>query len=161
MAVNAYLVIDGIKGPSTSKKDAIDVLSFSFGSSNASTLGAGASGAESRAGRADISDLNIMKVLDKTSPLLFESCVTGKKIPKVELIYDKPMGDKQEDYYKIHLEDAHITSVQQSGSSENPTESLSIAFAKIKISYNPEKIDGKSLEGWVEKGFDTHKLIKW
>ncbi len=33
MAVNAYLVIDGRPGPSTSKQDAIDILSFSFGAS--------------------------------------------------------------------------------------------------------------------------------
>ena len=33
MAVNAYLVIDGRPGPSTSKADAIDILSFSFGAS--------------------------------------------------------------------------------------------------------------------------------
>ncbi len=33
MAVNAYLIIDGRPGPSTSKKDAIDILSFSFGAS--------------------------------------------------------------------------------------------------------------------------------
>ena len=35
MAVNAYLVIDGRPGPSTSKADAIDILSFSFGASQA------------------------------------------------------------------------------------------------------------------------------
>ncbi len=33
MAVNAYLIIDGRPGPSTSKQDAIDILSFSFGAS--------------------------------------------------------------------------------------------------------------------------------
>ena len=33
MAVNAYLVIDGRPGPSTSKTNAIDILSFSFGAS--------------------------------------------------------------------------------------------------------------------------------
>ena len=33
-AVNAYLIIDGRPGPSTSKQQAIDILSFSFGASN-------------------------------------------------------------------------------------------------------------------------------
>ena len=33
MAVNAYFVIDGIPGPSTSRSNAIDILSFSFGAS--------------------------------------------------------------------------------------------------------------------------------
>ena len=80
-----------------------------------------------------------MKVLDKTSPLLFDDCVTGNYLKKVDIIYDKPMGESQEDYFKIHMEDALITSIQLSGSTENPTESVSFAFSKVKVSYNPEE----------------------
>jgi type VI secretion system secreted protein Hcp len=159
MAVNAYLVIDGRPGPSTSKQDAIDILSFSFGASMSAVIGAGSSGGESRAGRANLSDVTIMKVLDKTSPLLFDDCVTGNYLTKVDLIYDKPMGDSQEDYFKIHMEDALITSIQLSGSNENPMESISFAFSKVKVSYNPEK-DG-ALEGFIDKGFDVLKLKPW
>jgi type VI secretion system secreted protein Hcp len=159
MAVNAYLVIDGRPGPSTSKQDAIDILSFSFGASMSAVIGAGSSGGESRAGRANLSDVTIMKVLDKTSPLLFDDCVTGNYLTKVDLIYDKPMGDSQEDYFKIHMEDALITSIQLSGSNENPMESISFAFSKVKVSYNPEE-DG-ALEGFIDKGFDVLKLKPW
>jgi type VI secretion system secreted protein Hcp len=159
MAVNAYLVIDGRPGPSTSKQDAIDILSFSFGASMQAVIGAGSSGGEARSGRANVSDVTIMKVLDKTSPLLFDDCVTGNYLKKVDIIYDKPMGDSQEDYFKIHMEDALITSIQLSGSSENPVESISFAFSKVKVSYNPEE-DG-SLKGFIDKGFDVLKLKPW
>lgn len=159
MAVNAYLKIDGVPGASTSKKDYIDVMSFSFGASMQHVIGHASAGGESRVGRANLSDLTIMKALDKTSPLLFENCVTGKIIKKVDLVYDKPVGDKQDDYYKISMENVLITSVQNSGSSENPTESISFAFDKIKVSYNPE--DKGKLQGWVEKGFDVTTLKKW
>jgi type VI secretion system secreted protein Hcp len=159
MAVNAYLVIDGRPGPSTSKQDAIDILSFSFGASQTAVIGAGSSGGEARSGRANVSDVTIMKVLDKTSPLLFDDCVTGNYLKKVDIIYDKPMGDSQEDYFKIHMEDALITSIQLSGSSENPVESISFAFSKVKVSYNPEE-DG-ALKGFIDKGFDVLKLKPW
>jgi len=159
MAVNAYLIIDGVPGPSTSKEKAIDILSFSFGASNAAVIGVGSSGSEARAGRANLSDVTVMKVVDKTSPLLFEHCVTGNYLKKVDIIYDKPMGDDQEDYYKIHMENALITSIQHSGSAENPTESISFAYSKIKVSYNPEQ-DG-SLKGFIDKGFDVLKLKPW
>jgi type VI secretion system secreted protein Hcp len=159
MAVNAYLMIDGRPGPSTSKQDAIDILSFSFGASQTAVIGQGSSGGEARAGRANVSDVTIMKVLDKTSPLLFDDCVTGNYLKKVDIIYDKPMGDSQEDYFKIHMEDALITSIQLSGSSENPVESISFAFSKVKVSYNPEE-DG-SLKGFIDKGFDVLKLKPW
>ncbi len=159
MAVNAYLVIDGRPGPSTSKTDAIDILSFSFGATMSAVIGAGSSGSEARAGRANVSDVTIMKVLDKTSPLLFDDCVTGNYLKKVDVIYDKPMGDNQEDYFKIHMEDALITSIQLSGSSENPMESISFAFSKVKVSYNPE--ENGSLKGFIDKGFDVLKLKPW
>jgi len=159
MAVNAYLVIDSIPGPSTSKTNAIDIMSFSFGASNTAVLGAGSSGGEARAGRADFSNLSIMKVLDKTSPLLFDSCVNGTFLKKVEILYDKPVGNKPTDYFTILLDDALITAVSLSGSNENPMESVSFAFSKVKVSYNPEE-DG-AMKGFIDKGFDVLKLEKW
>jgi len=158
MAVNAYLILDGVEGPSTSRAKAIDILSFSFGASNASVIGPGSSGGETKAGRANVSDVNLMKVLDKSSPILFSYCVTGTTMKTATLFYDKPMGDKQVDYFKIEMTNAMITSVQLSGSSENPTESISLAFEKVKVGYNPENPDGKSLKGFVEKGFDLTTL---
>jgi len=159
MAVNAYLIVDGTPGPSTSKTDAIDILSFSWGASNTAVIGVGSSGGEARAGRANLGDLTIMKVADKTSPLLFDHCCTGNYLKKIDVIYDKPMGDSQEDYFKIHLEDALITSIQLSGSSENPVESISFAYSKVKFSYNPE--EGGALKGFIDKGFDVLKLKPW
>jgi type VI secretion system secreted protein Hcp len=159
MAVNAYLIIDGRPGPSTSKQGAIDILSFSFGASQTAVIGVGSSGGEARAGRANLADLSIMKVVDKVSPLLFDDCVTGNYLKTVDSVYDKPMGDDQQDYYKIHLEDALITSFQNSGSNENPMESITFAYSKIKVSYNPE--EGGALKGFVDKGFDVLKLKPW
>ncbi len=159
MAVNAYLIIDGRPGPSTSKTNAIDILSFSFGASQTSVIGAPSSGGEARSGRANLADVSIMKTVDKVSPLLFDDCVTGNLLKTVDIIYDKPMGDDQQDYYKIHMENALITSIQHSGSQENPMESVSFAYSKIKVSYNPE--EGGSLKGFIDKGFDALKLKPW
>jgi type VI secretion system secreted protein Hcp len=157
MAVNAYLVIDGMPGPSKSKTNAIDILSFSFGASLHITSKEMSS---TRGGRGEVTNLTVMKMLDKTSPELFQHCVTGDFIKKVELFYDKAVGDKQEDYYKVTLDHVYVTSLQHSGSSENPTESISFAFRKIEVSYNPEGADGK-LQGFVQKGFDTEKLASF
>jgi type VI secretion system secreted protein Hcp len=160
MAVNAYLVIDGIPGPSTSKSNAIDVLSFSYGTSQTATYGVGASGKESKAGRADFSNLSIMKVLDKTSPFLFQACVQATVIATVQLLYDKPVGGTQQDYFKITLGDAIVTGCQLSGSSENPTESISFAFQSIEVAYAAENDDG-TLGSFVPKGFSLETLAAW
>ena len=157
MAVNAYLYVDGVEGPSTSRTGCIDVLSFSWGVSQTSTYGAGASGKEAKAGRADFSNLTIMKVLDKTTPLLCDHCATGNILSKVYILYDKPVGDKQQAYFRIWIKDALITSVQLSGSNENPSESVSFAFQGVEVAYAPEKDDG-SLDAAIRKGYDLEKL---
>ena len=157
MAVNAYLIIEGVDGESTSRSKAIDIFSFSFGGSLPTSFNQ--AGGESRAGRADFSEVTVVKAVDKTSPLLFQDCISGDFLKKVEIIYDKPLGDKQEDYFKIEMQDAVITSISLSGENENPTENVSFAFKKIKVSYNPE-VD-KELKGFVEKGFDIQTLKAW
>jgi type VI secretion system secreted protein Hcp len=160
MAVNAYLMVDTITGPSTSKPNAIDILSFSFGCSQTATYGVGASGKEAKAGRADFSNLTIMKVLDKTTPFLFEACVKATVLKTVVLLYDKPVQGKQQDYFKISLGDAIVTGHQQSGSSENPSESVSFAFQSIELSYAAENDDG-TLGSFVPKGFSLETLAAW
>ena len=164
MAVNAYLVIDSIDGPSTSRTNAIDCLSFSFGASQTTTYGVGASGMESKAGRADFSNLSIMKVLDKTSPLLFGACIAATVLKKVVLYYDKTIGSgnsaKQADYFKVTIQDAIVSSQQLSGSSENPTESISFAFNAVEVAYAAQKTDG-TLDSFVPKGFSLETLAPW
>lgn len=160
MAVNAYLLIEGINGPSTSRTNAIDILSFSFGSSQTAVYGTGASGKEAKAGRADFSNLSIMKVTDKTSPFLFEACVKGSILPKVEIFYDKPVKGDQKDYFKITLKDALVTSQQLSGSNENPSESVSFAFQAVEVAYAAENDDG-TLDSFVPKGFNLEDLKAW
>jgi type VI secretion system secreted protein Hcp len=155
--INAYLTIKGVDGPSTSKKNAIDIIAYSFGAEQTSTYQSGSSGNEAKAGRANIHNLSITKVLDVTSPLLFDHCVTGDILPEVTLAYDKPVKDAQEDYYQIIMTDALITSIGQSGSQDNPSESVTFAFQKVKLGYAAEKDDG-SLNGMVFKGFDTTTL---
>ncbi len=157
MAVNAYLYIDGVPGPSTSRTDHIDILSFSWGVANTSTYGAGASGKEAKAGRADFANLSIMKVTDKTTPLIMDHCASGNILPKVYILYDKPVGDKQQAYFRIWLKDALITSQQISGSSENPSESVSFAFQSVEVAYAPENDDG-SLDAAIRKGYNLETL---
>jgi type VI secretion system secreted protein Hcp len=157
MAVNAYLYVDGVTGPSTSKTGFIDILSFSWGVSNTSTYGAGASGKEAKAGRADFSNLTIMKVLDNTTSILQNHCASGDILAKVYILYDKPVGTAQADYFRIYLADALITSVQLSGSNENPTESVSFAFQAVEVAYKAENDDG-TLAAAIPKGFNLETL---
>ncbi len=159
MAVRAYLMIDGIDGPSKSRSKAINIMSFSFETSHTAMISQ-ASGGELKSGKADLGDVKIRKVMDSTSPELWASCVFAKFLKKVELSYakDTPEG-KEEIYFAIELQDSLITNFQFLGSSEHPEESISFTFSKVKVSYAAE--ENGSLKGFIDRGCDVQTLNEW
>jgi len=131
--VQAYLQVKDVKGPVTEKehKEWIYIHSFSFGVSNPN------SGDPSRegklvAGGAHYSDISLMKYTDVTTPLLASLCSQGKHVPeiKIEVCED---ASKVNPVLSITLTDCLISSVQASAGGEKPMDSVSIAFAKIKV----------------------------
>lgn len=160
MAIDAFLYLDGRTGPSMKREGAIDILSFSFGATMTSSYGAGRSGKEAATGNASASDVSVMCVSDKLTPELFRDLCTGHNFPTVKIEYEKPVGDEQQAFFRVAMEDAHLTSFQLSGSSENPVLSLSFAAEKIKVSYNPQA-DEHTFEGFVDGGFDFGKTVAW
>ena len=140
-AVNAYLVVDGIDGPSVTRPHAIDLLSFSQGVSTAvSSTRVGSSGAV--AGKVNCGDLSIEKVLDAASVPLVQGAFTGQTFAKVQLVYTRPIAGKETDYFTLTLGSVLVTSVQESGSNENPIESVSFAAKTFTYSFTPQKPDG-------------------
>lgn len=139
MAVDVFLKLGDIKGESKDAKHAgeIDVLSWSFGVSQTG----GPSGGGHGAGKANFSDINIMHALDKASPVLMTKCATGEHIKEGTLVSRKA-GKGQQEYLIVKMNDILITSVQPSGSSEHPMESVSMQFSKIILEYKPQKEDG-------------------
>ena len=121
-----YIKFDGIDGESVDKdhKDWINLLSFSDGSKiredSASTRY-----------QYDVSDIIVVKELDKSSPKLAESIAMGKVFPKVEIHLDSG----KEIYYVYKLTNVMITSYTISGTNnEIPTEEFSLNYEKITIS---------------------------
>ena len=151
MAVDVFLKLGDIKGESTDSKHTgeIDVLSWSWGVSQSGTMAHGGGGG---IGKASFSDLNIMHALDKASPVLMKACATGEHIKEGTLIARKA-GKGQQEYLIIKMNDILITSVAPSGSSEEPTESVSLQCAKVDLEYKPQKPDG-SLEAGVHFKYD-------
>src|ERR1700704_2209027 len=79
MAYDAFLKLDGITGESQKDghKKEIDIMSFSWGASNSSSVGTG-TGAST--GKVSVSDFSIMKSTDSSSPNLFQKCCDGTVI---------------------------------------------------------------------------------
>jgi type VI secretion system secreted protein Hcp len=107
------------------------------------------------AGKANFSDLNFMHALDKASPVLMTKCATGEHFKEATLVSRKA-GKGQQEYLIVKMKEVFITSVQPSGSSEHPMESVSMTFSHIDLEYKPQKEDG-SLDAGVHFIYDVKK----
>jgi len=143
MAIEYHLKFGSIKGesPATKHKEEIELLSWSWGASNPTTLvGTGMS-----AGKVSMSDLSFTKRVDKSSPKLLEMCVTGKHVDNVTLYCSKQTGGKTpEDFLIIKLEEVYVSSHQCGGSAGEDvgTESFTLTYGKINYDYKQQDKSG-------------------
>lgn len=114
MAFDVFLKIDGVDGESTVKgfEKWINVESFSWGVTNAATIGSAAGGGG--AGKATFNQLHITTPSQVSSPKLFAACATGAHFPKVTLQVRK---SNQDSFLKFELKEVLITSFNMSGRS--------------------------------------------
>jgi len=140
MAVDVFLKLGTIKGESKDSKHAgeIDVVSWSWGVSQTGSVAYGGGGG---AGKAAFQDITFLHNVDAASPVLMTACATGEHIPEAILIARKA-GKSPQEYIIIKMNDILITSVQPSGSSEHPVESVSMSYSKVALEYKPQKADG-------------------
>jgi type VI secretion system secreted protein Hcp len=127
MAFDAFLKIDGITGEGTGGTIAVE--SFSWGVSTQRDISTGAA-----AGRPVFTDLNIVKLVDKTSPVLLHAAVNGKHLPAVQLTCRKAGGTQEIATYS--LTGVLIGLLRDAGNrhgGEFPTEEVSFSFLKIDI----------------------------
>jgi len=144
MAANILLKIDGVKGESKvdGHKEEIDILSASFGVSNAASthFGGGAGTA-----KCNVHDLSVTKRVDSSSPDLFLKTCTGEHYDTATLVYLKAGGNDnvQVPYLQYELTEVYVSSISQSGGGDQfAHENVSLSCAKIKKSYWPQKDDG-------------------
>jgi type VI secretion system secreted protein Hcp len=152
-SVDYFLKIDGIDGESmdSKHKNEIDVLSFSWGATNA---GSGASTGGRGAGKPSFQDITFSMEANKASPKLMLALATGEHIKSAVLTVRKAGGEQQE-YMKVTFSDVLISSYQTGGSGGDviPLESISAKYGRVEYEYKPQKPDG-SLDSPVKVGYD-------
>ena len=140
MAVDYFLKLDGIQGESQDDKhkNEIQVLSWSWGASNVSSVsGTGGSGA----GKVDMSDVSMMLNFDKSTPKFFKSVCAGSHISTGTLSAIKA-GTDGKPYLKVDFKEIFITGLQMSAAGEVPAVSLSFSYDEIKIDYSAQDEKG-------------------
>ncbi|MDN3921348.1 Hcp family type VI secretion system effector [Roseateles violae] len=134
-ANDLFLKIEGINGESTDKAHLrwIDALSFSWGVSN--SYGGVIGGAGSGAGKASFSDLSWMQFVDSSTVPIFFGVASGKVYPKATLDVVHPGEDMSRPFFQMIFDEANLSSLQVSGSSETPVASASLLAQKITMNY--------------------------
>ena len=152
MAVDMFLEIDKLDGESQDKthKNHIQIVGWSWA---VAQTGTSSSGGGASAGKTEHNDLEVRKVVDRASAVLFEWCSSGQHIAFVNLTVRKAGGEALE-YLIIRLEDVLITSFDIGGEPKDDQvqETIRLNYARASITYTPQEASGagggKITGGW-------------
>jgi type VI secretion system secreted protein Hcp len=141
--VDYFLKIETIDGESQDQKhkNEIQLLSFSFGETNAGKQLQGGGGG---AGKVQMGDFHFTMNLNKASPKLFIACATGQHIASGVLTARKA-GKNQEDYFIVTFKQLLISHYSTCGHAEAnnlPIDTCSFNFAEILMEYKIQNPDG-------------------
>jgi type VI secretion system Hcp family effector len=146
--VQLTLTIPGITDVGATKgQGSISISSWSWGVSNTSSGNAGGT-----KGRTTLHQIVITKTQDKSSPLLYQACVSGAHYKTVTLaMRSAPTGGStgQPDSAVIVLSNVMIANVQTGGAGGgDPVESVSLNFTKITYDYTTGADGSVAHMGW-------------
>lgn len=147
------VVMKGGKSSVLSGKE-IEVESFSWGVANNGSVVM--SGGAAGAGKSSFNDVSFTKRADEGSPSLMQACAAGEHFTEVTINVRKPAGTGKGTggpYLTVVLTDVIISGYQQAGSaSELPTESISLNFGEIKVTYDPKAAGAAGATGSPQTG---------
>lgn len=111
----------------------LEILSIQFGTSRSNATG---NSPQREGGSPNIQDIVVTREMDDYSGYLFNEALNGTGRPMNFYLIDKT-GNTIKTYLSIYLENALISSYNQSGGGggDKPIESLSINFSKITYKY--------------------------
>jgi type VI secretion system secreted protein Hcp len=146
MAADYYLQLDGIKGESTDSKHQgwIECTMVHWEIKQPKSATASTGGGHT-AERAELTEINISKLIDLASPMLAQICACGKTIPKAKLEMLRADGNGEPiKYFEVELENVLIGHLAPSFAGDFPTETLGLKFSKVRWKYTQQKIAGGS-----------------
>jgi len=120
------------------------------------------SGTGGGAGKVNIANLNLKKLLDKSSPNLMMACASGKHYPEAKLVVRKAGGASPVEYLVITLKEVMVVSYGTGAQSQDDVlyDNIALNFATGEVSYQPQKADGTKDGGAVKFGWNIRQNVK-
>jgi len=139
---NYFLKFDPeVKGESqqTEYEDQIEILSYSWGVTQAGGFSYGSGGTSAKS---NLQDLSVSFRMCPASPKLMQYCANGKHLVTATLTCLEA-GETPQKYQEITLTDVVVSSYQTGGSGDDkPIESMTLNFAQIKQEYFEQSDQG-------------------
>ena len=155
-----YLIkIDGINGESKDKdfKDYIEVFGWSF-----SAQAPMDAISRQRTGKTVVSDLTLVKAIDKSSVTLIERCVRNNNQPKDKAtLICRKAGGKQYGFFQIDLKKVRVRSVNTKAPETPglpPVEIVVLTYQEIEWTYREQMGDGQ-LKGEIVTSHDVAQNV--
>lgn len=147
MAIDVYLHIDGIKGESADDRHIgwIECTSVHFGVAQPRSSTASTSGGHT-AERAELKDILFSKLADLATPLLLQSCASGKTIATATFEFMRADANVARiKYFDIALENVLVGLVTPGiRPGALLRENVCLKFSRVKWTYTQQKIGGSS-----------------
>jgi type VI secretion system secreted protein Hcp len=159
VAVDMFMKIDGVTGESkdSAHSGEIDVLSWNWALSQSGSRHIGGGGGS---GKVNVSDMQFVKYVDKSSTDLMLFCCNGKHVASAQLTIRKA-GESPLEYLIVKMTDCLISSHTGGGSAgdDRLIETVALNFAKVEVDYTPQKEDGSG-DAKMTMGWDIAKNEK-
>jgi type VI secretion system secreted protein Hcp len=164
MATSAYLKLTDysnvqLMGPSQVQGhlNEIELIHWSWGTDQVLNIGSQSSGAG--AGKVSFQSFSIVKRIDKTTPVLFQCCCSGKPFKDALLTLTQPLGKDAEttNFFTVDLKLVAVKSITY-GDAADPTETIEFEAGGAIITFVPHGLDG-SLKASVINGWNRVKNI--
>lgn len=161
MAFDAFIKFEGVQGESRDEKhkDWIELLSFSWGVNQPQSFSSSSHGSKS-AERANFSEFNFTKALDKATPHLAFACSSGQHYTKATIEICRSAGTSKQTFMRYTLQDVLVTNytvngVGGGGDGESiPTENLQLSYGKVEWNYTMTNQTTGQAMGNISKGWD-------
>lgn len=160
MAFDAFLVFTTEAGQPTLQgetqdaqfgpKHAVEIKSFSLGISNTINIGSQSSGA--RAGKAQLHEFKISKLIDKVSPTLLQLAGSGGHISQMDLYLRKAGGSNGGNvgssgvvFLQYTFKLVYVATIDWSGDEgdETPKEDVTFKYGALEIQFTGQKTNGQ------------------
>lgn len=155
MALDQFLKIGDIEGESRDSMHSgeIEVLSWLWGVTQSGTMHKGSGGGS---GKVSVKDITLTKVVDKSTPVLIQSCCNGTQFPEAKLVVRKAGGTDSLEYLTITMSKVIITEVETGGDQrhEQISEKVVLNFGEVSIDYQEQAADGSPAGGTIRSGWN-------